>query len=121
MSLETDARMPDYIPWKFHEGYLPPGTISNKVGTTVPYQKPELVDEFIHPVKNQAVLIFRYQIDHCAGRGMQFAWEGILLVQEIDAKRIYYDAVYMIEIKEGRRVDCNAIELYKQTITNKEN
>ena len=117
-SKETTAQMPDYIPFAFYEGDLQAGVISSKAGTMIPYQKPEVVDEFVHHKKQNAIVIIKTQIDYHICRGMQFAWSGYFINSKLVAKQRYYETAYMIEIKEEKDINYDAIELWKASNNN---
>ncbi len=108
-----NAQMPDYIPFKFFEGGLPVGSMSMKIGTTIPYIKPQIVDEFVNHNKHKAIVIIKSQIDHNASRGMQFKWEGFLIDSEGNSKVVWQDNAYVAELKTGKTIDYDVMELIK--------
>ncbi|MEM4641296.1 MAG: hypothetical protein QXW65_02145 [Candidatus Pacearchaeota archaeon] len=106
----SNARMPDYVAiWGFQGPVSVPIT-----GRLVPYEQPEVIDRYIDAKKGVAALVIKAQIDHCAGRGKQYAWIGYVINKKGEAKQVYYDTAYQIQLKEGKRIEVKARDLLKR-------
>lgn len=94
------------------------GTFYGDASEMIPYRKPEIVDEFVEPEKSIGVIVLKAQIDHGSGRGKQFEWVAYQVTGK-EAKQITRDCAYELELKEGKRIEMKASELYQATVKKK--
>lgn len=107
--------MPDYINYTFFEGNLPSGAVS---GEAIPYEKPEIVDEFKEPEQGTGVVVIKAQIDHGAGRGKQYEWVVYKITPD-SSEMIARDNAYQDQLRAGKRIDMKASQLYKEVVEKK--
>jgi hypothetical protein len=106
-----DATMPDYIKMWGMTGTFPAGV---STGQSVPYDKPEIVEKYVNAKAGIAALVIKSQIDHCAGRGKQYAWTGYTIDKTGKIERVYDDNAYQLQLKEGKRIEVKAKDLLKE-------
>jgi len=108
--------MADYIKLTGLTGQIP-SSIAPK-GDMVPYEKPTVVDEYLNRAKGDGVIVLKAQIDAHAGRGLQHEWVAYKITGS-NQEQIIRDCAYQLEFKHGKRIEMNAIELYKQNQSKK--
>lgn len=106
----STATMPDYINFTFFTGTLPQGATTGK---RVPYDKPEVVSEYVDEKTGIGALVIKSQIDFQAGEGKQFAWRGYVINSKGKTTEKYYDCAYELQLKNGKRMDIKAKDLFK--------
>jgi len=106
-----NAMMPDYINYRFYEGpSLPPGA---GTGRMVPYERPQIVDEYVDEEQGVGAIIIKSQIDHDAGFGKQYRWEGYVVDKNGNIKSVWSDNAYELELRKGKRIEMKAADLLK--------
>jgi len=109
-SFLSNAIMPDYINYEFFEGTLPSGTITGKM---VPYERPRVVEEYVDETQGVAAVIIKSQIDHDAGRGKQYKWEGYIIDKNGNSRSVWSDNAYELDMRRGKRIEMKATDLLK--------
>jgi hypothetical protein len=109
-SFLSNAIMPDYINYESFEGALPSGTSTERM---VPYKRPRVVEEFVDETQGVAAVIIKSQIDHAAGRGKQFKWEGYIVDKNGNSRSVWSDNAYEVEMRQGKRIEMKAVDLLK--------
>jgi hypothetical protein len=102
-----NAMMPTYVDLFGFQG-----TFYGDSSEMIPYKPSEIVDEYFEPEQGIGVVVLKAQIDHGAGRGKQFEWVAYKVTGQ-GADQITRDCAYELELKEGKRIDMKASELYK--------
>ena len=102
-----NAMMPRYVDLFGFQG-----TFYGDSSEMIPYKQSEIVDEYFEPEQGIGVIVLKAQIDHGAGRGKQFEWVAYKVTGQ-GADQITRDCAYELELKEGKRIDMKASELYK--------
>jgi hypothetical protein len=110
-----DKTMPDYI--FLQESGLEGHTLLGiGGGREIEYSKPSIIDEYFEPQLGVGIIILKNQIDHCAGHGIQFEWTAYKITNT-ETKLIANESAYSKALKQGKRIDMKAEELY-HTFTN---
>jgi len=106
-----DGMMPDYVKTLGLQGNQ--SAAFEPSGRRVPYEKPEVVDEFINSGEGEGVVVMKTQIDFRAGRGLQYEWSAYKISQD-ETREIISENAYQIEIGNGKRIGLKANEIYKK-------
>jgi len=110
-SYRENARMPRYVAMWGASGTFPCGIDS---GAEVPYDRSEIVDEFINPGTGVGVVVVKAQIDHCAGDGKQYEWVAYKITPK-KTEMLTRECAYQIELKQGKRIEMKASQLFKSS------
>jgi len=109
-SFLSNAIMPDYINYEFFEGTLPSVT---STGRMVSYERPRVVEEYVDETQGVAAVIIKSQIDHAAGRGKQYKWEGYIIDKNGNSRSVWSDNAYELYMRQGKRIEMKAADLSK--------
>jgi hypothetical protein len=82
-------------------------------GRMVPYERPQIVDEYVDEEQGIGAIIIKSQIDHDAGFGKQYRWEGYVVDKNGNIKSVWSDNAYELELRKGKRIEMKAVELLK--------